>query len=78
MQVEQLELALADIDELLAETGAVDVVATEQTIAQDRSRPAGRCRRDCHAMSSNTPRRVTIRPALAWPAAAHCGLWART
>jgi transposase len=41
VQVEQLELALADIDELLAETGAVDVVATEQTVAQDR-KPARR------------------------------------
>src|ERR1700760_1930111 len=36
VQVEQLELALADIDELLAETGAADVAATEETIAKDR------------------------------------------
>ena len=41
VQVEQIELALADIDELLAETGAADVAATEQTIAQDR-KPARR------------------------------------
>ena len=40
-QVEQLELALADIDELLAETGAADVAATEETIAKDR-KPARR------------------------------------
>jgi hypothetical protein len=40
-QVEQLELALADIDELLAETGAADLAATEQTVAQDR-KPARR------------------------------------
>ena len=40
-QVEQLELALADIDELLAETGAADVAATEQPVAQDR-KPARR------------------------------------
>lgn len=40
-QVEQLELALADIDELLAETSAADVAATEQTVAQDR-KPARR------------------------------------
>jgi hypothetical protein len=39
VQVEQLELALADIDELLAETGVA--TATEQTVAQDR-KPARR------------------------------------
>ncbi len=42
-QVEQLELALADIDELLAETGAAHVAATEETIAKHR-KPARRKR----------------------------------
>jgi transposase len=41
VQIEQLELALADIDERLAETGAADVTATEEAIAQDR-KPARR------------------------------------
>jgi transposase len=40
-QVEQLELALADIDELLAETGAADVAAAEEIVSRDR-KPARR------------------------------------
>src|ERR1700761_2863960 len=40
-QVEQLELALADIDERLAETGAADVAAAVEIVPQDR-KPARR------------------------------------